>query len=167
MISIPNSQGVLLSSPQKMSYQSVIDSIHDNWKRQLVVFRHEKRVTMSENLNYINQYGPNQLNNYSEPIINSGIVWARIWHMNGLSANKMLNTSTDGDHEFTARGEPQLRFVNNKDYIRLKLDITGYNLLNGAKSAAIDNYNYNVLSAYRAGGLFLPEYYTVWLEQNQ
>lgn len=158
---------IFLSDVEKASYQGDLHDIHDIFKRPFLIYRQSERVVMSENLNYNFVYGDNQPNSpTTEYIVHSGVFCARIWYMPGMSANKEAQTTSTSDREFSARGEPQLRFRNDKNYVRLKLDVTGYNFINGAKTVEIDNNNFNFFTAYRQHGLFAPEFWTLWLEQN-
>lgn len=158
---------IFLSDAQKASYQNDLGDIHDIFKRPFLIYRQSERVVMSENLEYNFAYGDNQPNSDTVRYnVNSGIFDARIWYMPGMSANKEAQTTSTSDREFSARGEPQLRFRNDKNYVRLKLDISGYDFINGAKSVEIDGTNFNFFTAYRRHGLFTPQFWTVWLEQN-
>lgn len=158
---------IVLSFNEKMAYQADLANVHDIFKRPFLIYRQAERVVMSENLQFNYAYGDNQADSDTVSYnINSGIFSARIWYMPGMSANKMSLTTSTSDREFSARGEPQLRFNNDKNYIRLKLDISGYGFIKGCKTVQIDSGNYNVFSAYEIHGLFVPQFYNVWLEQN-
>lgn len=158
---------ISLSQEEKNSYQSDLSDIHDIFKRAILIFRHAEKVIISENLNYSFAYSDMQLDNdVSGYNVASGVYYARIWHLPGLGGNPMALTTSSSSSEFTARGIPEIRFNNDKDVVRLKLDISGYDFIKGCETVQIDNSNYNVKSAYRQHGLFVPEFYTVWLEEN-
>lgn len=158
---------IILSNEEKCCYQSAIRDIHDIFKREFIVFRQAERVVISQNPNFIFPYGDNQPDSGTDSyVINSATIYARIWHVNGMQANKESLATSSSDREFSGRGEAQLRFRNDKDYVRLKLDEDGYNFINGAKTVEVDGGNYNFYTAYRKHGLFTPEFWTVWLEEN-
>lgn len=158
---------IILSDIEKSMYQSVIRDVHNVFQRSFIVFRQAERVVMSQNPNFIFPYGDNQPDSGTENyIINSATIYARIWYMPGMQANKESLTSSSSDREFSGRGEAQLRFRNDKNYVRLKLDESAYNFINGAKTVEIDDGNYNFYTAYRRHGLFTPEFWTIWLEEN-
>jgi hypothetical protein len=157
-----------ISDEAKALLQNDLDNIHQIFKRPILIFRQAERVIISENLNYNFAYGDNQNQNDTVSYnIASGVFDARIWYMPGMSANKEPMTTSTSDREFSARGEPQLRFRNDKNYIRLKLDVSGFNFIDGAKTVEIDGENYNFFSAPRRNGLFTPQYWTLWLEQSE
>jgi len=158
---------IFLSDAEKQSYQQDLANIHDIFVRPFTVFRQAERVVMSENPNFVFPYGDNQENTSSSGyVIQSGVIDARIWYMPGIAGNKELLETSSSDREFSARGEPQIRFRNDKNYVRLKLNCSGYDFINGAKTVQIDDNNFNFFTAYRRHGLFTPEFWTVWLEQN-
>lgn len=156
---------IFVSDADKASYQTDLSNIHTVWARPFTIYRKSERVTITANPSYLGAYGANQPSaeantNYIE---NSGVFLARIWYLPGLTANAEALTSSTSD-----RGTeiPQLRFRNDKNYVRLKLDVSGYNFINGATNIEIDRGNYNIFTAYRRHGLFTPQYWEVWLEQN-
>jgi len=157
---------IFLTDAEKSAYQGDLRDIHDIFKRPFVIFRQSERVVMSEDLKFNFAYSDNQPDSDTESFIPaSGVFNARIWYVPGMAANKEAQTTSSSDREFN-RGDAQIRFRNDKNYVRLKLDISGYNFINGAQSVDIDGNNFNFFTAYRQHGLFTPEFWTVWLEQN-
>jgi hypothetical protein len=158
---------IFLSDAEKSQYQSDLANLQSIWGRPLLIYRQAERVVISENLNYNFAYGDTQpQSSTTSYIINSGIFNARIWYLDGMAANKSLLSTSNSDREFTARGEPQIRFRNDKNYVRLKLECSGYNFILGAKTVEIDTNNFNIFSAYQRIGLFTPEFWAVWLEES-
>src|ERR1035441_4960277 len=112
---------IVLSDQEKAAYQNDLSSVHDIFKRPILIYRKAEKVIISENIDFIYPYSDGQLNNdVSSYNIASGVFSARIWHMPAIGGKPMTATTSKSASEFTARGEPQLRFDNDKNIVRLK-----------------------------------------------
>lgn len=153
----------ILSSTEKAVYQSVIRDIHDTWKRPITIFKTPERIILTENPNFNFVYddsAPNTVENYT---VNSGIFYARIFYMKSDVDNATVLTAPNlGKSEFG-----DARLINPFNMVQIKIDESGHQFIQGAKLIEIDTEKYSVLSAGRRHGLFIPEYYTYWLQRAE
>lgn len=151
----------LISDSDKLAYAAAFQLNVDTWIRTLIVYQEPlKTVIISDpNYNPYESYNQNNTNILNTPVFST--ISGRIMY--------------DKDQElayarpYAGRGvdEGQIKLKNQSvRSVRVKVDISGFNLLQNAKKVEIDGQLFDFASLPRPHGLFTPTYFTFYYNRS-
>ena len=143
----------LIEQTDKDLMQSAMMDVFDTFKRPIEIYKEPERIIISTNYNY-SRFGDNSQNQLNPPVSPvSIIVNACILH-----EKKQRYVYVDAD-------DSQLKLKDAEGQVRIKVDITGYNAMIGAKNITLDGFEYRNVSTPRPHGLFTPSLWTFYLQR--
>lgn len=146
----------LLTDEQKSQAESLLNDLHDTYKKKIFYFKEREVLTLSasSNFNYIYGEDGNDVNKTTEIV--SGYFMGRILWLDPI-AKKYPN--------FTYQNE-NIPMLINKNIARLKVDVQGYEIIKNSKQIKLpDDRIYKVQSSPKPIGAFDNlNYYSILLE---
>jgi len=144
----------LLSESIKQKARNILINLHDTWARDITVWKEPTRTVIATTPEYISIYQdaqPTEIANIDYAPV-SGTCKARIYYEPLFRTNQSVVAI---QNDIPAKID--------KGYIRIKVDATGYALLQDSKKITIDGTDCNVSSINVRDGMFYPTYHTLWL----
>ena len=146
--------GSLLTDAEKDDLQKSFNDLHDTFARPVYYFKEAKTIVLSTNPGFNSIYQQNSIqSNTVKKVIQSGSFNARITYDTDRSQTQINSPEIDS----------QLKLKLPDGYVRIKVDMSGYNTLTTTKRVDFDNRRFSIESDVRPHGLFEPNYYTFFL----
>jgi hypothetical protein len=148
----------LISDAERDYLESLMDDVHDTFKREIVIFKDAKRVVISTDVNYNFLYN-NVSGNFNQTIKQTPqkqTFYARI-----LYGKKQVEQEIDGSVD------SQTNLSLPVGHVRIKLNQDGYDYIKEAKRVEFDGKIFKIDTADRPHGLFRPRYYTFYLKPTE
>lgn len=142
----------LFSDDEKAFFESLIDDVHDTFKREIYVYSEGTNLVMSLDPNYNGFYQRNVPNVQVTPIRTT--IQARIKYA--------AEQPVDGINQETI--DFQTKVFLPAGSVRLKVDASGYEVMKDARRIEFDGRTFIPESTNRPHGLFAPKYYTFILK---
>jgi len=151
----------LLSDTEKSAYAAAFQQNVDTWIRPLIVYQEpQKTIIVSDpNYNPYEAYNQNNTEIQNTPVFTT------------ISGRIMYDKNQEWAYTrpYAGRGieEGQIKLKNQSTRsVRLKVDISGFNLLQNAKKVEIDGQLFDFESLARPHGLFTPTYWTFYFVRS-
>lgn len=151
----------LISDSDKTAYATAFQQNVDTWVRPLIVYQEpQKTVIISDpNYNPYEAYNQNNTEIQNTPIFTT--ISGRILYDKDQEWSFMRPYTNGGANE------AQIKVKNQSvRSVRLKVDISGFNLLQTAKKVEIDGQLFDLESLARPHGLFTPNYFTFYFVRS-
>lgn len=149
-----------ISTGEKAALQAVMRSQAETWEEDIVVFKEPEKLIISTDPNY-NPFQRNDQNIFNPTNEPSGyVIKARILYQNRQEAPFSLPYV--GGNLDTA----QLKDRAAEGIVRIKVNASGYAIMQEAKKVLFDNFMFTVETLERPHGLFNREYYTYFLKRD-
>lgn len=152
----------LLSDSEQQELRAAMTDLADTFVRPLLIYQEANRTGISTNLDYnpLESYNQNDTEIPNTPVFS--IVSGRILY------DKMQEWSFMRPYVSRGTDEAQLKVKDQTTRaVRLKVDYSGYMLLNTAKKVEFDGYMYDVQSLPRPHSIIgLPDYYTFYFVRS-
>lgn len=152
----------LLSEAEKLAYAAAFQQNVDTWMRTLTVYQEPQKTIIVSNPDY-NPY--ESYNQNSTDILNTPLPTT-------ISGRILYDKSQEWKYVNPAAGgsanEGQIKLKNQATRsVRIKTDISGFNLLQTAKKVEIDGQLFDLESMARPHGLFTPTYFTFYFTRSE
>lgn len=142
----------LLSGGEKSAFDAVFDDLHDTFGRDIVIYKKSKKVFVATNNTYNALYSRIKNEKGSEKTVEAVTLKARI----AYSGNSGKETQ---ENEILGFDIPA-------DHVRIKINLTGYNLIKEASEIEVDGDLFDVVSDASKAGMFSVNYYNVLLKRR-
>ena len=147
----------LISDPaMRANLESLLDSVFQTLKRAFTVYIKAQTAMISTSPAYT-QFGQHDQNVFNPAVNPQATV------LEGL-----IQYGTQQPWEYIApenrTNYMQDKLRNSMGKIRIKVDITGYQIMAQCKEMNVDGFNFKLSSTARPHGLFQPERYTFFLD---
>lgn len=146
----------MLSEAQKTAAAALLDIAFDTFKRPtpIVIYKTPLQTIVSTNLNYNFAYPDNNPDVEIEFTPQTGQFDATIQYIDSVDAEKLPIVANS------------IKFDKSKHVIRMSVRMSGRALLLDAERIEFDGDNHVILNSGRPRGLFEPNYYDFYLQQE-
>lgn len=143
----------LISDAQKSTYKSIIDNIHDTFKRLLMVYKEGTKIVISSDPNYSHIY--EQPSDNVQIQTSSRQISARIYYFPRYLKKE----------EITPTGGDTLALRQNAEQVRLRMSKDDFDFVKDAERFVFDDHTYTKSSTEVPTGLFADSFYTLYLRR--
>jgi hypothetical protein len=153
--------GSILSNAEKMDISNGLDGVAATFVRPLYIYQEaQQTVVITDPLyNPIDGYNQNNLNVTN--LANFTLISGRVLY------DKQQEFAFARPYVGRGPNEGQLKLKDQTTRsVRIKVDATGYALLNTAKKIELDGLQFDRESMPRPHGLFVPNYYTLYFVRS-
>jgi hypothetical protein len=146
--------GSLIDNIDKDSLESVFESMHDTFARDIKFIKDAKRVILSTdpNYNYLYKNVKGRVTSIKRKIVETTFK-ARIMYI-----GRQNEDIFDGD------ASSQIKVDKHIGEVRIKVDSIGYEYLKNTKRCEFDGRKFSIISDEMPHGLFSPKYYNFYLK---
>jgi hypothetical protein len=144
----------LIPSSDKQAYESVFDDIHDTFSREITIFKKSKKIFVATNNTYNALYSRVKNEKGTEKTVEAVKVKARIAYSGNFEYGR-----ANSENEILGLDVPA-------DFIRIKLNKDGYDLIKQASDIEVDGELFEITSDAAKAGIFTPQYYNILLKRR-
>lgn len=146
--------GSLIDDQGKEDLQSVFNSIHDTFAREIKFIKDATKVILSTDPNY------NYLYNNTRGQISS----IKYKITEATFKARILYIGRQNEDLFDGETSAQIKVDKHVGEVRIKVDAEGYAYLKDTKRCEFDGRKFSVVSDEMPHGLFSPHFYTFYLK---
>lgn len=151
----------ILSSSEKAEMVSDFNKVVDVFVRPIYVYQEATMTVVITDPNYNPIDGYNQNNVNVTNVANYSLISGRVLY------DKQQEWAFVRPYVGRGPNEGQLKIKDQTTRsVRIKVDVTGYALLNTAKKVQVDGELFDLESIARPHGLFMPNYYTFYFVRS-
>ena len=153
--------GSILSDSDKAEITSALDNVVATTVRPLYVYQEAQQVVIVADPAYNPLDGYNQTNQKVQNLANFTLISGRVLY------DKQQEWAFVRPYVGRGPNEGQLKIKDQTTRsVRIKVDASGYALLNTAKKIQLDGLMFDRESVPRPHGLFTPNYYTLYFVRS-
>jgi hypothetical protein len=149
----------LFNQSGKAFLEGIMAIAHDTMVRPIIIYRKDNEVKIydSPQHDFIYNYSPTNSPTINTPV--SGLFNARIQYGQKQPLDFFESI-------LSRKGQDQVNIRKDDGTVRLKVDISGSNFLEGAQRITLDGMIFVFDGGKRPHGLFSPQYYTYVLKKQ-
>lgn len=148
----------LFTDDEKASFGALIVDVADTFERNIIVYKSPAKTIVFTAQGY-SRFTANDQNNQfnAENTYQQFIIPARVLYAKQLK-DELLTPYVGG-----ALDEAQLKLLSPVGSVRIKVGLSGYEVMKEVKELEFDGFRFTISSPERPHGLFTTQYYTFYL----